>query len=67
MEKAEIHEHTCERNPDSSVVVDPFHLLSVYRDIRPLTPMTAGDTRGRKAGGLADEDNNEEPFRYKTQ
>ena len=50
MEKAEAHEAKCERNPDSSAEVDPFHLSSVYRDIRPPPPMTAGDTRGRKVG-----------------
>ena len=48
MEKAEIHEHTCERNPDSSAVVDPFHLSSVYRDIRPPPPLAVGEIRGRK-------------------
>jgi len=57
MEKAEIHEHTCERNPDSSAVVDPFHLSSVYRDIRPPPPMSVGDLRRRKvaAEGEANE------------
>ena len=59
MEKAENHEHKCERNPDSSAEVDPFHLSSVYRDICPPPPMAIGDTRGRKMAGLADEDNNE--------
>ena len=39
MEKAENHEQSCDRNPDSEAVVDPFHLSSVYRDIRPPPPM----------------------------
>ena len=57
MGKAEIHEHTCERNPDSSAVVDPFHFSSVYRDIRPPPPMIVGDLRRRKvsAEGEANE------------
>ena len=56
MEKAEIHEHTCERNPDSSAVVDPFHLSSVYRDIRPPPPVAVGDIRGRKVAAKDDEE-----------
>jgi hypothetical protein len=41
LEKAESHETKCDRNPDSTVVVDPFHLSSVYRDIRPPRPLNA--------------------------
>jgi len=44
IEKAEIHELTCDRNPDSSAVVNPYHLSSVYRDIRPPPPMLVGST-----------------------
>ena len=44
IEKAEIHELTCDRNPDSSAVVNPYHLSSVYRDIRPPPPMFVGST-----------------------
>ena len=40
---AEIHELTCDRNPDSNAKVDPYHLSSVYRDIRPPAPMIAGE------------------------
>ncbi|KAL7468826.1 hypothetical protein ACHAXS_009057 [Conticribra weissflogii] len=40
LEKAENHEQSCERNPDSEVVVDPFHLSSVYRDIKPPAPVS---------------------------
>lgn len=39
LEKAEEHELTCDRNPDGNAIVDPFHLSSVYRDIRPPAPM----------------------------
>jgi len=39
IETAEIHEQSCERNPDSEAVVDPFHLSSVYRDIKPPVPV----------------------------
>ena len=56
MEKAEIHEHSCERNPDSSAVVDPFHLSSVYRDIRPPPPVAVGDIRGRKVAAADDDE-----------
>mmetsp|Transcript_5871 Transcript_5871/g.12767 ORF Transcript_5871/g.12767 Transcript_5871/m.12767 type:complete len:1099 (+) Transcript_5871:135-3431(+) len=44
IEKAEIHELTCDRNPDSSAVVNPYHLSSVYRDIRPPPPVIVGST-----------------------
>ena len=42
LEKAEEHELTCDRNPDSTAIVDPFHLSSVYRDIKPPLPMQVG-------------------------
>lgn len=42
LELAEVHELTCERNPDGNAKVDPFHLSSVYRDIRPPAPMIVG-------------------------
>lgn len=42
LELAEAHELTCERNPDGNAKVDPFHLSSVYRDIRPPAPMLVG-------------------------
>ena len=42
MDVAETHELTCDRNPDSNVKVDPYHLSSVYRDIRPPAPMIVG-------------------------
>jgi len=42
MELAEEHERTiCPRNPANASVVDPFHLSSVYRDIRPPPPLDA--------------------------
>jgi hypothetical protein len=41
LEKAEFHETKCDRNPDSTVVVDPYHLSSVYRDIRTPRPLNA--------------------------
>jgi SNF2 family DNA or RNA helicase len=41
LEKAENHETKCDRNPDSTVIVDPYHLSSVYRDIRPPRPLNA--------------------------
>jgi len=44
IEKANEHELTCDRNPDGSAVVDPYHLSSVYRDIRPPAPMIVGAT-----------------------
>ena len=53
IEKAEIHEMTCDRNSDSSAVVDPYHLSSVYRDIRPPPPMMIG------TAGSCDERNDE--------
>jgi len=38
-EKAETHEETnCPRNPNNANVVDPFHLSSVYREIKPPPP-----------------------------
>ena len=39
MTLAEEHETRCDRNPESSAEVDPFHLSSVYRDLRPPPPM----------------------------
>ena len=45
IEKAELHELTCDRNPDGNAIVDPFHLSSVYRDIRPPAPMTVGEAK----------------------
>ena len=47
---AEIHESTCDRNPDSTAIADPYHLSSVYRDIRPPAPMIIGapDTKCKK-------------------
>jgi hypothetical protein len=42
LEKAEEHELTCDRNPDSTAIIDPFHLSSVYRDIKPPLPMQIG-------------------------
>ena len=42
IEMAETHELTCHRNPDSDAIVDPYHLSSVYRDIRPPVPMHVG-------------------------
>ena len=45
IDTAEIHELTCDRNPDSNVKVDPYHLSSVYRDIHPPPPMIVGAPR----------------------
>mmetsp|Transcript_31405 Transcript_31405/g.65726 ORF Transcript_31405/g.65726 Transcript_31405/m.65726 type:complete len:450 (+) Transcript_31405:1-1350(+) len=39
---AKEHELTCDRNPNGNAIVDPFHLSSVYRDIRPPAPMIVG-------------------------
>mmetsp|Transcript_30569 Transcript_30569/g.64684 ORF Transcript_30569/g.64684 Transcript_30569/m.64684 type:complete len:1068 (-) Transcript_30569:106-3309(-) len=39
LEKALLHELTCDRNPDGNAKIDPYHLSSVYRDIRPPAPM----------------------------
>ncbi|KAL7493687.1 hypothetical protein ACHAWT_010569 [Skeletonema menzelii] len=36
---AEEHEIRCDRNPEGSAVVQPFHLSSVYRHLRPPPPM----------------------------
>ena len=50
IEKAEEHELTCDRNPDGNAIVCPYHLSSVYRDIRPPPPMTVNcspDTENR--------------------
>ena len=39
VEKAEQHEQTnCPRNPENVDIVDPFHLSSVYREIKPPPP-----------------------------
>lgn len=38
-EAAESHELTCDRNPDGNAKIDPFHLSSVYRDIKPPAPI----------------------------
>ena len=39
---AEEHERTlCPRNPDNAVVVDKYHLSSVYKEIRPPLPMVS--------------------------
>ncbi|KAL7548648.1 hypothetical protein ACHAWF_011915 [Thalassiosira exigua] len=42
MDKAEEHELRCDRNPDGKAIIDPYHLSSVYRDIRPPAPMMVG-------------------------
>lgn len=41
LEQAEEHERRCDRNPNGSAEVDPFHLSSVYREIRPPPPLKA--------------------------
>lgn len=41
LEKAQIHETKCDHNPDSTVLVDPYHLSSVYREVRPPPPLNA--------------------------
>lgn len=43
--KAEEHERlTCQRNPESVGVADPFHLSSIYENIRP-PPALEADSR----------------------
>ena len=43
MASAEYHERTnCPRNPDNISAVDPFHLSSVYREIKPPPPLKSG-------------------------
>ncbi|KAL3784494.1 hypothetical protein HJC23_013637 [Cyclotella cryptica] len=56
IEKAQIHEKTCDRNPDSAAIIDPFHLSSIYRDIRPPPPILAGQAHpiDRRFNGLKD-------------
>ena len=49
LEKAEEHELTCDRNPDGNAIIDPYHLSSVYRDIRPPAPMIVGEPLGEGA------------------
>jgi hypothetical protein len=48
--KAEDHEQTnCPRNPDNVHVVDPFHLSSVYREIKPPSAPTSDSLLARAA------------------
>ena len=39
---AEKHEIRCDRNPESCAEVNLFHLSSVYRDLRPPSPLMIG-------------------------
>mmetsp|Transcript_31023 Transcript_31023/g.47036 ORF Transcript_31023/g.47036 Transcript_31023/m.47036 type:complete len:390 (-) Transcript_31023:54-1223(-) len=41
MSKARLHEKKCPRNPCCKTAGDPFHLSSVYREIRPPPPIIA--------------------------